>query len=78
MDNLNKKDHQKSDFIELCNLMKDELDKINVTKKKVVFDLDLCYDKLYKLQMLNRFYTPRDLFDVGTTDSSFQETPYYF
>lgn len=39
MNNLKQTDDKHPDFIKLCNLMKDELDRMIVVKKKVVYGL---------------------------------------
>lgn len=37
-----------------------------------IYVMDLCYYKLYRLRMFYQFYTPRDVYDLGTTSSSFK------
>ncbi|EPB83894.1 hypothetical protein HMPREF1544_09348, partial [Mucor circinelloides 1006PhL] len=63
-----KSENQHPDFIELCNITKDELDRMCFVTNKVVYGLlvegfrcclfamDLKYYKLYRLHMLSQFY----------------------
>lgn len=84
MQGLNHKDVQKPDFIKLANMMKDEIDRMDMIEEKKVYGLlvegfrcqlfvmDLCYYKLYRFYMIDQFYLPRDLFDLHTLVSCFK------
>ncbi|CEP16558.1 hypothetical protein [Parasitella parasitica] len=76
MQGLNPKDVQDPDFIKLANIMKDELDQMDMIEEKEVygllvegfkcqlFVLDHCFYKVYRFFMIDQFYLPRDLFDL--------------
>ncbi|KAL4206441.1 hypothetical protein AB4K20DRAFT_1860476 [Rhizopus microsporus] len=77
MRNLPADDCQSPDFIKLCSIMKDELDRIHTTlERNVVFDMlvegchakifsmDLLYFKTYRLLTISKFYFPRSIHDV--------------
>ncbi|KAI9247788.1 hypothetical protein EDC94DRAFT_589687 [Helicostylum pulchrum] len=80
---LKKSENQHQDFIKLCNIMKNELDRMCIVTNKVVYGLlvegfkcrlfamDLKYYKLYILHMLSQFYLPRDKYKLGIISSCF-------
>ncbi|KAI9248922.1 hypothetical protein BY458DRAFT_560071 [Sporodiniella umbellata] len=81
MQGLSQKDLQKPDLVKLANIMKDELDLMDMIEEKKVYGLliegiygfkcqlfvmDLSYYKVYRFFMIDQFYLPRDLSDLHT------------
>ncbi|CAO3612729.1 unnamed protein product [Mucor hiemalis] len=84
MQGLSQKDIQKPVLIKLANIMKDELDLMDMIEEKKVYGLlvegfrcqlfvmDLSYYKVYRFFMIDQFYLPRDLFDLHTLAPCFR------